>query len=153
MAYIKDAGRIEGCIFCDLPALDPSKDEESLILVRGELAFAMLNRFPYNSGHIMVAPYRHIARYEETSPEENAETAALVQRCMQALNEGYSPHGYNLGVNQGIAAGAGIADHIHTHVVPRWGGDTNYMTTVGGTKVLPETLEETWARLRPLLLG
>jgi ATP adenylyltransferase len=149
MAYIKGAERVDGCIFCDLPALDPSNDEASLILARGALSFVIMNKFPYNSGHLMVAAYRHNAEYEELTVEESTEISMLVQQCMRALNDMYKPEGFNIGVNQGRAAGAGIADHLHMHVVPRWTGDTNYMTTTGNTKVLPETLEETFAKLRP----
>ena len=111
----------------------------------------ILNKFPYNSGHVMVAPYRHTAEWETLTPEEIAETARWSQRCVEALTKTMAPQGFNVGVNQGIAAGAGIADHIHLHVVPRWGGDTNFMTTVGDTKVLPEELETTYRRLRPIL--
>jgi len=149
MAYIKDNHRQKGCFLCDLPALDPSNDLESLILVRGELSFVILNKFPYNSGHLLVAPYRHVPNYEDIAVEEHAEMAILTGRCIQALNAEYVPQGYNIGLNQGTAAGAGIPDHVHSHVVPRWGGDTNYMTTVGETKVLPEALEETYKKLRP----
>jgi ATP adenylyltransferase len=99
----------------------------------------------------MIAPYRHSSSYEEVTVEEHAEMALLTQRCMAALEEVYKPQGYNIGINQGTAAGAGVPDHLHGHVVPRWSGDTNYMTTVGETKVLPEALEETYDRLRPLL--
>lgn len=151
MAYIKGEARHEGCVFCDLPALDASNDPDSLILGRGNRAFIIMNKYPYNSGHLMVAAYRHIAAYEDLDLDEHTEIAALVQRCVRALGEVYHPEGYNIGVNQGRAAGAGIVDHLHAHVVPRWAGDTNYMTTVGETKVLPETLEETYAKLRPLL--
>jgi len=149
MAYIKDNHRQKGCFLCDLPALDPSNDPESLIVARGELSFVILNKFPYNSGHLLVAPYRHVPNYEDIAVEEHAEMAILTGRCIQALNAEYVPQGYNIGLNQGTAAGAGIPDHIHSHVVPRWGGDTNYMTTVGDTKVLPEALDETYEKLHP----
>ena len=151
MAYIKENHRRTGCFLCDLPGLDPSNDEESLIVARGELAFVILNKFPYNSGHVLVAPYRHIPNYQDIAVEEHAEMAVWTGRVMQGLDEVYAPQGYNLGLNQGTIAGAGIPDHVHSHIVPRWGGDTNYMTTVGETKVLPEALEETWAKLRPKL--
>ena len=151
MAYIKENHRRVGCFLCDLPALDPSQDRESLIVARGELAFVILNKFPYNSGHVLVAPYRHVPNYQDIAVEEHAEMAVWTGRVMQGLNEAYAPQGYNLGLNQGTIAGAGIPEHVHSHIVPRWGGDTNYMTTVGETKVLPEALEETWAKLRPKL--
>jgi ATP adenylyltransferase len=151
MSYIKEAGRQEGCIFCALPALGASHDRESLILLRGELAYVIMNKFPYNSGHLMVAPFRHGGAYDELTPDEHAEVSALTARCVGALKGAYGPEGFNIGVNQGRAAGAGIVDHLHMHVVPRWAGDTNYMTTIGETKVLPETLDETYAKLKPLL--
>jgi ATP adenylyltransferase len=151
MTYIKGEERTQGCFLCELPALDPSKDRESLILVRGDLGFVILNKFPYNSGHLMVAPYRHTATYESVTIEEHAELAMLTQRSIAALEDGYRPQGYNIGINQGVAAGAGVPDHIHGHVVPRWAGDTNYMTTVGEIKVLPEALEETYDKLRALV--
>lgn len=156
MAYIKEAGRMEGCIFCDLPASGDENDREAadrdaLILSRGSEAFIIMNKFPYNAGHLMVATYRHCADYASLTAREHAEVAALTSRCMRALEEVYKPEGFNIGVNQGRAAGAGIADHLHTHIVPRWSGDTNYMTTIGATKVLPETLDETFVRLSSLL--
>jgi ATP adenylyltransferase len=151
MAYIKGDARAEGCIFCDLPALDPGADSESLIVARGDLAFVILNKFPYNSGHLMVAPYRHTAEFEALDAAEHAEIAALTARVVEALKAVYTPEGFNIGFNLGRAGGAGIVDHLHNHVVPRWTGDTNYMTTVGVTKVLPESLEQTYARLAPIL--
>jgi ATP adenylyltransferase len=152
MSYVESTQEpAGGCIFCDLPALDASDDEASLILARGALAFVIMNKFPYNSGHLMVAAYRHCAAYEELTVEELTEMTMLTQRAIGALNRAYGPQGFNVGINQGRAAGAGIADHLHMHVVPRWNGDTNFMATVGETKVLPESLEQTYARLRPLL--
>ena len=151
MAYIKGEARTEGCIFCDLPGLDADSDESSLIVVRGDRAFVILNKFPYNSGHVMIAPYRHTADFETLEQDEHAEIASFTGRVVSALKQVYGPEGFNIGFNLGRAGGAGIVDHLHNHVVPRWTGDTNYMTTVGGTKVLPESLEETYAKLRPLL--
>ncbi|HEX9712047.1 MAG TPA: HIT domain-containing protein [Actinomycetota bacterium] len=151
MAYIKGEARHPGCVFCDMPADDPAKDRENLILARGERAFVIMNKYPYNAGHLMVAAYRHVARYEQLDPEEHAEMSALTARCIRALEQVYQPEGYNIGVNLGRAAGAGIVDHLHGHIVPRWNGDTNYMTTVGETKVLPETLDQTYDNLLPLL--
>jgi len=153
MEYVKGAGTTDGCIFCDLPGLDTVNDEASLILARGERAFVIMNRFPYNSGHLMVAVYRHVADYEALEPADHSEVAAWTARCIAELKETYNPEGFNVGLNLGRAGGAGIADHLHLHIVPRWSGDTNYMTTIGGTKVLPETLEETYAKLRPRLAG
>jgi ATP adenylyltransferase len=152
MAYI-DAGKDETpkapgrCIFCDLPGA--GDDRGNLILGRGGLAFAILNRFPYNPGHLMAAPYRHVGDYTELTPDELGEMTELARTGIAALTAVSAPHGFNLGMNLGTVAGAGIADHIHLHLVPRWGGDTNFMPVVGQTKVLPELLDETWAKLSP----
>ncbi len=147
MAYITGEAARGGCFLCEFPSMDPSNDEQNLIVARGSLAFVILNKFPYNSGHVVVAPYRHCGAYEDLTLEEHTDIAQLTQRVVRALNAEYEPEGYNIGVNQGRAAGAGVPDHLHLHVVPRWGGDTNYMTTVGSTKVLPEGLETTFTRL------
>jgi ATP adenylyltransferase len=152
MEYIKRAGRDdEECIFCTLPAEGPEKDEENLILARGDLAFVIVNKFPYNVGHLIVAPYRHTSDYATVTDAEHAEIGMWEARCMSALEELYQPHGYNLGTNLGRAGGAGIEQHLHKHIVPRWTGDANFMTIVGDTKVLPESLEQTYTRARPLL--
>jgi ATP adenylyltransferase len=147
MEYIKDAGRQEGCIFCELPAA--GDDAGTLILARGGLSFVIMNKYPYNSGHLMVAPYRHVGDMRDLEAAELSEMMLWSQRCMSALEATMAPHGYNVGVNQGRVAGAGIVDHVHVHVVPRWGGDTNFMTTVSGVKVLPESLDQTYAKLQP----
>jgi ATP adenylyltransferase len=149
MAYIRSTRSDEGCIFCDLPAGDA--DERNLVLGRGRHTFALLNRFPYNPGHLMIAPLRHVGDLGELRAEELGETMAFAQSALAALRAESSPHGFNLGINLGAVAGAGIADHVHLHVVPRWGGDTNFMPVLGQTKVLPELLAETWAKLRPHL--
>lgn len=136
-----------GCIFCqalDLPG------QATLVVYRGERAFVILNLYPYNNGHLMVVPRRHIAALAEAEPEELQELMALTQRAEMALTEAYQPHGLNVGLNLGRAAGAGVADHLHIHLVPRWSGDTNFMTVVSEVRVLPETLEETARRLRPI---
>ena len=148
MAYIRqgEQGR-GGCIFCELPAA--GDDARHHIVGRGKLCFAMLNAFPYNPGHLMVAPFRHVGDYQQLTGEELAETMALAGTAIGALRDSSSPHGFNLGMNLGEVAGAGIADHLHLHLVPRWSGDTNFMPIVGQTKVLPELLDETWERLRP----
>ena len=154
MAYIqaaKDAGDDEGCIFCDLPAAND--DERTKILARGELAFAILNSYPYNPGHLMVAPFRHVGEFGALGADELAEVDALIARSIEVLGAEMQPHGYNLGMNLGRVAGAGIPDHVHWHVVPRWNGDTNFMPVVGQTRVLPELLEESAARLRPRFEG
>jgi ATP adenylyltransferase len=150
MAYIRATGDADrGCIFCELPA--EGEDERNLVLGRGRHTFALLNRFPYNPGHLMIAPFRHVGDLGELRAEELTETMTFAQAALAALRTESGPHGFNLGINLGTIAGAGIADHVHLHVVPRWGGDTNFMPVVGQTKVLPELLAETWAKLRPHL--
>ena len=152
MAYIqaaKEQGEDDGCIFCDLPA--EGGDERTKILVRGERAFVILNSFPYNPGHLMVAPFRHVGDFGAIETDEFAEVDALLTRSVRALEEEMEPHGFNLGMNLGRVAGAGIPGHLHWHVVPRWNGDTNFMPVVGQTRVLPELLDETYARLLPRL--
>ncbi|HDQ99933.1 MAG TPA: HIT domain-containing protein [candidate division WOR-3 bacterium] len=138
------------CLFC---ALRRSRDDETdLVLCRDELAFAVLNRFPYNNGHLMVAPNRHVAAYDRLRPAETAAIDALVQRAIRALRRDARPHGFNVGMNLGRVAGAGEDTHLHVHVVPRWNGDTNFMPALAGTKVMSEHLQETRRRLRPLML-
>lgn len=148
MAYIRDpdAGA-GGCPFCVLPARGPEHDAQTLIVHRGTAAFVILNAYPYNPGHFMAVPYRHLEAYDELTADELHEMGDLCQRGIRALRACSAPHAFNIGVNAGLAAGAGIADHVHQHVVPRWGGDTNFMTVVGQTRVLPELLEETYDRL------
>lgn len=148
LAYVKDASKdMEGeCIFCAKPAA--GDDEASLIVHRGERCFVILNLFPYTNGHLMVAPYEHVGRIQDVPAETLAETMALAQRAMARLDEVYDPQGYNVGFNQGRVAGAGVEHHIHLHVVPRWGGDTNFMPVIADTKVMPQTLEESYAALR-----
>jgi len=149
MAYIKGEGKPAGegdCPFCRAPELS---DEDGLILARGERVYAVLNLYPYNSGHLMTVPYRHVADYTELSAEECAELATLTQRAMATVRAVSGAQGFNIGMNQGAVAGAGIAAHLHQHVVPRWGGDTNFMPVVGHTKVLPQLLADT----RQLLAG
>jgi ATP adenylyltransferase len=154
MAYIqaaKEQGEDGGCIFCDLPA--EGDDVRTMILARGELAFVIVNSFPYNPGHLMVAPFRHVGAFTSLEADELADVDALLARSIRALEQEMEPHGYNLGMNLGRVAGAGIPDHVHWHLVPRWNGDTNFMPVVGETRVLPELLEETYARLRPRFEG
>ena len=145
LEYIKQADEQPGCIFCDAAAGD---DEERLVVHRGERAFALLNKFPYSSGHLMVAPYEHIAGLQDLPAETVAEMMELAQRAMRRLGEVYDPQGYNVGFNQGRAAGAGVEHHIHLHVVPRWGGDTNFMPVIADTKVMPQTLEQSFDALK-----
>jgi ATP adenylyltransferase len=136
-----------GCVFCD--ALHES-DTTSLVLHRGRAAFVILNLYPYNSGHLMVVPGRHVATLGLLSAEERCELMDLVQLSEQALTEAYKPQGLNVGMNLGRAAGAGIIDHLHIHVLPRWNGDTNFMSVVGGVRVMPEGLRQAVDRLRPV---
>jgi ATP adenylyltransferase len=145
MAYIKGQDKpgsdeVDECPFCEIPS---RPDDETLILARGELAYAVLNLYPYNSGHLMLVPYRHVADYAELATAETAEIAALTQRAVRVLRHASGAHGFNIGINLGTIAGAGIAAHLHQHVVPRWGGDTNFMPVVGHTRVLPALLGQT----------
>jgi ATP adenylyltransferase len=130
------------CPFCEIPS---GPDEDGLIVARGELVYAVLNLYPYNPGHLMAVPYRHIADYTELSADESAELALFVQLSMTALRRAAGPQGFNIGINQGVVGGAGIAAHLHQHVVPRWGGDMNFMPIVGHTRVLPQLLSDTRA--------
>lgn len=148
MSYIRGEGKdLGGCPFCVLPRR--GDDAAALILHRGRSVYAILNAYPYNPGHLMVVPYRHVAGLEELTEQEVREMAGLVQRSVRALRSASGPHAFNIGMNIGTLAGAGIAEHLHQHVVPRWSGDTNFMPVVGQTRVLPELLEETYARLAP----
>jgi len=145
MAYISGMDQPEGsCPFCVAPGLD---EGVSLVVARGEQVFAVLNLYPYNPGHLLVCPYRHVADYTELTDAETVELATFTQRAMRVIRHTSSPHGFNLGMNQGAVAGAGIAAHLHQHVVPRWGGDGNFMPVIGRTKVLPQLLGETRALL------
>ena len=135
----------DGCIFCN--HLQKGDDRESLILYRGKHSFVIMNRYPYNNGHLMVAPYRHVGALEELSEEEAKEIMVNIQRCLSVLKEVMSPHGFNIGANVGKVAGAGVEDHLHFHIVPRWEGDTNYMAVVGSTRVIPEHLRESYEHL------
>ena len=148
LAYVKDASKDieEDCIFCAKPAADD--DEANLIVHRGKRCYVILNLFPYTNGHLMVAPYEHVARFQNLPAETVAEMMALAQRAMGRLEEVYDPHGYNVGLNQGRVAGAGVEHHIHLHVVPRWGGDTNFMPVIADTKVMPQTLEQSYQALK-----
>ena len=147
LPYVKDASKDsdEGCIFCTAPA--ENDDHRTLIVHRGVRCFVILNKFPYTNGHLMVAPYEHLATLPELDSETAGELMALAQRAMVVLDETYSPNGYNAGLNQGRIAGAGFADHIHLHVVPRWAGDTNYMPVVGDTRVMAQSLEDSYDSL------
>lgn len=133
------------CVFCE--AVASSDDEQVLIVHRGQHTFIILNRYPYTSGHVMIAPYEHASRLNQISAEAAQEMMKFVRRTETVLEQIYKPHGLNLGMNLGEAAGAGIEQHIHMHVLPRWNGDANFMTSVGHTRVMPELLEETYAKL------
>ena len=150
MVYIKgenkpahdDAG--DDCPFCSAPR---RSDEDALIVARGETVYAVLNLYPYNSGHLMTVPYRHVADYPDLDDAETLELARFTQKAMRVIRAAMGPHGFNLGINQGPVAGAGIAAHLHQHVVPRWGGDTNFMPVVAHTRVLPQLLSDARAQL------
>lgn len=151
MAYVTGSKRSSGCVFCILPQPDQAEDERRHVVYRGEHSFIILNVFPYNPGHLLIAPYRHTADLESLTEGESGELMALARRALRALRSDTGPHGYNLGMNLGSVGGAGIVDHLHLHLVPRWEGDTNFMPVIGGTKVLPELLTVTAARLRQRL--
>ncbi len=146
MAYVSGSDRSEtyekpaGCPFCLAPGLP---EEDSLVLFRGETVYAVLNLYPYNPGHLMVVPYRHAADYTDLTGAELTELARVTQDAMRVIRAVSNPHGFNIGMNQGGVAGAGIAAHLHQHVVPRWGGDANFMPVIGRTKVLPQMLGDT----------
>jgi ATP adenylyltransferase len=146
MEYILSSKSGEGCIFCE--GLKQVDGPENLIVHRGPKAFVMLNRFPYTSGHLMIVPYEHKPSLELLETSSRADIMDLSARAIEVLNALYSPQGYNLGMNIGNAAGAGISEHVHLHVVPRWVGDTNFMSAVSQTRVLPELLEDTYQRVR-----
>lgn len=146
MEFIKDCGKEQdGCFLCR--AGRDANARRDLVVRRGVTAFAMLNRYPYNNGHLLISPVRHEGRIEALTAEELAEIMALTVEAKQALDRLMGPHGYNVGANLGRAAGAGVEAHFHMHVVPRWSGDTNFMTAVGSTKVIPQSLDELWSLL------
>jgi ATP adenylyltransferase len=143
--YLSNAGKTPGCVFCECVKL---QDREALILHRGEHCFIMLNAFPYTSGHVMIVPYEHIDELQKLPPAAASEMMALSQRMERALRAAYQPNGINLGMNIGAAAGAGVAGHIHMHVLPRWIADSNFITVVAETRVVPEDLGTTWEKLK-----
>jgi ATP adenylyltransferase len=151
IAYVKgenkpDNGHPDECPFCRIPTLD---DVEGHVVHRGDVAYVVLNLYPYNPGHLLVCPYRHVADYTDLTPEETAEVAALTKRAMMVMRSVSKAHGFNIGMNQGGVAGAGIAAHLHQHVVPRWGGDSNFLPVIARTKTVPQLLGDT----RELLAG
>jgi len=139
----------EGCIFCDKPKR--KTDKANYILCRGKKAFVMMNIFPYNNGHLMIAPYRHGGDFIQLNDEELLEMMHLAQACQRTMNKVMKPQGFNLGFNLGRVAGAGIEDHVHLHLVPRWNGDTNFMPVLADTKVVSEALEDTYKKLKKVL--
>jgi ATP adenylyltransferase len=148
LAYVTGAaGGSDGCILC--AAIDPAS-RDALVIAQGRVSYVILNRYPYNNGHLLIAPNRHVATLAELKDEELAETMRFTRGAEIALTEAYQAQGINVGINLGRPAGAGIADHVHIHVVPRWTGDTNFMSVVGNVRVLPEELSETAKRLKPI---
>jgi ATP adenylyltransferase len=147
LTYVSGGAKSEVCVFCEAQTID---DAKPLIVFRGKTCFVILNLFPYNNGHLMVVPNRHIGSLSAATHEELCELIDLTRRAEVALAEAYAPHGFNMGINLGKPAGAGILDHLHLHVIPRWNGDTNFMTVVGETRVLPEELPQTADKLRPI---
>ncbi len=136
----------EGCFLCTKPAQD--KDRENLVLERGETCYCLMNLYPYNNCHLMVVPYRHSGEIMDLTPQELAELMRLAQRWIAIIRKAARPEGFNVGMNLGRIAGAGMAEHLHLHIVPRWGGDTNFMSVFGGSRVINQALEETWEELR-----
>ncbi|MFZ0617326.1 MAG: HIT domain-containing protein [Candidatus Acidiferrales bacterium] len=147
--YIADASKDEGCVFC--AALAANDDSKTFIVHRASKNFVILNLYPYTTGHVMIVPYVHVADLSASDPETLAEMMRLAQRVQSALESTYHPQGYNLGMNLGRAAGAGVTGHLHLHVLPRWSGDANFMSVVGETRVEPEELPTTYERLRQAL--
>ena len=157
LAYVEniekpDAPKDKGCFFCRAWN-DPGNEETHFVLARGKTAFALLNRFPYTNGHLMVAPVRHEGNMEQATAEEAAELWRLAGEAKMILAETVRPDGFNLGINQGRAGGAGVLDHLHVHVVPRWDDDTNFMPVLADARVIPEALHSAWMRMRPFFLA
>ena len=144
--YIENTTESTECIFCDKPK--DKDDKKNLIVYRGKLGFVIMNRFPYNNGHLMVVPYQHTSEISSLSSEERIELFNLLEISVNVLRKVMKPQGFNIGMNLGSLAGAGIADHLHFHIVPRWGGDTNFMPVIAHTKVISEGLEQTWEKLK-----
>jgi ATP adenylyltransferase len=147
--YITKSGsaKTSGCVFCDI-LNNSASDEENFIVSRAEFNFVILNIYPYTSGHVMVVPYKHLAHVSDGSPEETNEMMELTKRAQSVITEAYRPDGINLGMNLGQAAGAGVAEHYHMHVLPRWVGDANFMTAIGQTRTIPESLPDTYKKLK-----
>ncbi len=145
LRYVKDANKSDDCVFCAKPAQED--DRGALIVHRAQHCFVILNLFPYTNGHLMVAPFEHVGRFQDLSAEVTGELTGLAQRAMAVLEGVYEPEGFNVGINQGRVAGAGVEGHIHLHVVPRWAGDNNYMPVIANTRVMPQSLEESYEAL------
>lgn len=148
--YVTGSGSDGGCFLCDT-VLDPGGEAAELLVRRTGTTITVLNKFPYNTGHLIIAPHDHVGELTDLDPAVRASLMEETTAAVDALSRAMNPHGFNVGMNLGAVAGAGLPDHLHVHVVPRWGGDTNFMPIVGETKVLPETLDQTAAKLRPLL--
>lgn len=155
MAYIKGTTKPKSgeCILCALHHAERMEDPQNFVLHRGRHCYIVLNLYPYNTAHLMVVPYTHSADLPGLDDADAVELFNLSRRCVGILTEEYQPHGYNLGMNLGLTAGAGIAEHLHLHIVPRWNGDTNFMPIIGGIKLVPEALEHTYERLHPYFEG
>jgi ATP adenylyltransferase len=149
MAYIQESEPAPGCLFCT--KIREDADEANFILLRAQHCFVMLNLYPYNSGHVMVVPYQHTGEFQSVRPEVLADVMTIAQLSVSALGEVMKPEGFNLGINQGKVAGAGVPDHVHLHILPRWNGDTNFMPALADVKVIPESLPATADKLRPIL--
>ncbi len=146
LRYVSNARKQDDCVFCVKP--DEGDDREALIVHRGERCYVILNLYPYTSGHLMVAPFEHVGRLQDIEPEVTAEMMDLAQQAIRRMEDVYRPEGFNVGVNQGRVAGAGVEGHIHLHVVPRWAGDNNYMPVIADTRVMPQSLEESFDALQ-----
>ena len=151
MEYIENTDSSEGCVFCDKPAED--SDRENLIVYRGRMIFVIMNRYPYNNGHLMVVPYRHTCDLDSLHAREKTEIFDLLITSRKVLDQVMRPHGFNIGMNLGRVAGAGIDDHLHFHILPRWNGDTNFMPLIGHAKVVSEGLDCTWEKLSQAFLS
>ncbi|MBN1936102.1 MAG: HIT domain-containing protein [Anaerolineae bacterium] len=150
--YILD-NKPQGCVFCEAFAADPAQDREYLIVHRGAHCGVLMNLYPYNNGHLMVIPYVHTSTFEGLAPDALTEAMTLSNACVRALRRAMNPEGFNIGINLGKAAGAGIDAHVHMHVVPRWSGDTNFMTTLGGIRCIPESLQQTYDKITAVWEG
>lgn len=151
LEYIENADRLDGCFLCTFPA--EQRDEERLILARSQGAFLILNAYPYANGHLMVAPFRHTGDLGSLTTDEVLDLWTLVTRGIEALRKAYNPHGFNIGVNLGRVAGAGLEDHVHVHIVPRWNGDTNFMPVLADVRIMPASLQATYRRLKGCMDG